>query len=122
MEYNLQRFLDAQQYYYDIAKYELSQGKKEEHYMWFMFPQIKGLGHSYKATYYAIENIEEAQLYLQNPILKARMNELLDILIGLPCNNAYQIFGVPDNMKLQSSMTLFKAALRDVPKCALANM
>ncbi|MFQ6724435.1 MAG: DUF1810 domain-containing protein [Clostridia bacterium] len=110
MEYNLQRFLDAQQRYYDIAKYELSQGEKESHYMWFMFPQIKGLGYSFNANYYAINDIDEARLYLQNPILKSHMNEVLDILLDLQCNNAYMIFGTPDDMKLKSSMTLFKIA------------
>lgn len=110
MEYDLQRFLYAQQYYYDTAKRELSQGKKEEHYMWFMFPQIQGLGYSYNATYYAINNIDEARQYMQNSILREHMNELLDILLNLPCDNAYQIFGTPDDMKLKSSMTLFKLA------------
>ena len=110
MKYNLQRFMDAQQEYYEIAKSELRNGKKESHYMWFMFPQIKGLGHSPMAEYYAIADINEARLYLQNPILKSHMNELLDILLNLPCNDAYQIFGTPDDMKLKSSMTLFKLA------------
>lgn len=110
MEYDFQRFLDAQQCYYDTAKYELSQGKKESHYMWFMFPQIKFLGVSFKSVYYAINNIEEARQYLQNSILKSHMNELLDILLGLPCDDAHEIFGSPDDLKLKSSMTLFKIA------------
>lgn len=110
MEYDFQRFLKAQQYYYDTAKYELSQGKKESHYMWFMFPQIQGLGNSYNAIYYAISNIDEARQYMQNSILREHMNELLDILINLDCNNAYQIFGTPDDIKFKSSMTLFKQA------------
>ena len=108
MKYNLQRFIDAQQEYYEIAKSELTAGEKQSHYMWFMFPQIKGLGHSDMAEYYAIADIDEARLYLQNPILSEHMNNLLDILIDLPCDNAYQIFGTPDDIKLKSSMTLFK--------------
>lgn len=108
MKYNLQRFIDAQQEYYEIAKSELTAGEKQSHYMWFMFPQIKGLGHSPMAEYYAIADINEARLYLQNPILSEHMNNLLDILIDLPCDNAYQIFGTPDDIKLKSSMTLFK--------------
>ena len=108
MKYNLQRFIDAQQEYYEIAKSELTAGEKQSHYMWFMFPQIQGLGHSAMAEYYAIADIDEARLYLQNPILSEHMNNLLDILIDLPCDNAYQIFGTPDDIKLKSSMTLFK--------------
>lgn len=108
MKYNLQRFIDAQQEYYEIAKSELTAGEKQSHYMWFMFPQIKGLGHSAMAEYYAIADIDEARLYLRNPILSEHMNNLLDILIDLPCDNAYQIFGTPDDIKLKSSMTLFK--------------
>ena len=110
MEYDFQRFIEAQQEYYEIAKRELSNGKKEGHYMWFMFPQIKLLGVSFKSVYYAINNIEEARQYLQNPILKAHMNELLDILLDLPCDNVHEIFGTPDDLKLKSSMTLFKIA------------
>ena len=110
MKYNLQRFIDAQQEYYEIAKNELTAGEKQSHYMWFMFPQIQGLGYSAMAEYYAIVDIDEARLYLQNPILNERMNILLDILIDLTCDNAYQIFGTPDDMKLKSSMTLFKLA------------
>ena len=108
MKYNLQRFIDAQQEYYEIAKSELTAGEKQSHYMWFMFPQIQDLGHSPMAEYYAIADIDEARLYLQNPILSEHMNNLLDILIDLPCDNAYQIFGTPDDIKLKSSMTLFK--------------
>ncbi|MBQ8522032.1 MAG: DUF1810 domain-containing protein [Clostridia bacterium] len=110
MKYNLQRFIDAQREYYEIAKSELTAGEKQSHYMWFVFPQIKGLGHSTMAKYYAIADIDEARLYMQNSILREHMNELLDILLNLPCDNAHQIFGTPDDIKLKSSMTLFKAA------------
>jgi len=110
MKYDFQRFIEAQQEYYEIAKRELSNGKKESHYMWFMFPQIKGLGDSYNSVYYAINNIDEARQYMQNPILKSRMNELLDILLNLPCDDASKILGYPDDIKLKSSITLFKMA------------
>ena len=110
MKYNLQRFIDAQREYHEIAKSELTAGEKQSHYMWFVFPQIKGLGRSAMAEYYAITDIDEARLYMQNSILREHMNELLDILLNLPCDNAYQIFGTPDDIKLKSSMTLFKLA------------
>ena len=110
MKYNLQRFIDAQQEYYEIAKSELSNGKKESHYMWFIFPQIQGLGHSPMAEYYAIADIDEARQYLQNSTLKSNMEELINILLNLESDNAEDIFGFPDDMKLKSSMTLFKLA------------
>ena len=113
MKYDLQRFLDAQKYMYDVAKRELSHGKKYSHYMWFMFPQIRGLGCSEKAQYYGIESLEEAQEYLKHPILRIRLEELIQILLNLDCDDAYQIFDSPDDMKLKSSMTLFKLAEPD---------
>lgn len=109
MNYNLERFIIAQQDWYDIAKEELSNGKKESDYMWFMFPQIKGLGISDKAKYYGIKDLNEAKAYLQNPILSYHLEELLNILLTLKVS-AYEIFGSPDDKKLKSCLTLFKLA------------
>jgi len=109
MNYNLERFIIAHQDWYDIAKEELSNGKKESDYMWFIFPQLKDLGLSDKAKYYGIKDINEAKAYLQNPILSYHMEELLNILFTLNYS-AYEIFGSPDDIKLKSCLTLFKRA------------
>ncbi len=108
--YNLQKFIDAHNQYYNIAKQELSNGKKQSHYMWFIFPQIKGLGFSPTSKYYAINNLEEAKQYMENDILKSHMEELLNILLNKNSNDAHEIFGSPDDLKLKSSLTLFKIA------------
>ncbi len=113
MKYDLQRFLDTHEEYYDIAKSELSNGKKQSHYMWFIFPQIKGLGVSKVAQYYALQDIEETRLYMQNEVLKTHMEELLNILLGLEKNDPYDIFGETDGMKFKSCLTLFKLANPD---------
>ncbi len=113
MNYDLQRYIDAHDKYYNIAKTELKNGKKQSHYMWFIFPQIQGLGFSKTSKYYAIKNIEEAKAYINNKILKAHMQELLQILLSLNTNDACNIFGEPDNTKLKSCLTLFKYAEPD---------
>ena len=113
MNYDLQRYIDAHDKYYDIAKAELKNGKKQSHYMWFIFPQIQGLGFSEISKYYAIKNIEEAKAYINNKILKAHMQKLLQILLSLDTNDACNIFGEQDNTKLKSCLTLFKYAEPD---------
>jgi uncharacterized protein (DUF1810 family) len=103
----LQRFIDAQHQHYDTALVEITNGRKQSHWMWFIFPQIKGLGSSAMAQKYAIQDIDEATEFLEHPILGRRLIEISSALLHLDTNDAYQVFGNPDNMKLKSSMTLF---------------
>lgn len=111
-ENNLKRFIDAQQTSYKTAFTEIKNGRKRSHWMWFIFPQIQGLGFSETSRFYGIKDIEEAEEYLKHPILGNRLVEISNALLGLQLNNANQIFGSPDDMKLKSCMTLF-AALPD---------
>ena len=105
--YNLKRFIEAQRTDYAMALSEIKRGRKQSHYMWYIFPQILGLGFSSTSKYYAIKNIDEATAYLKNEILGNRLIEICNALLMLETNNAHVIFGSPDNMKLRSSMTLF---------------
>lgn len=105
--YNLQRFTDAQQTDYDIALAEIKKGKKRSHWMWYIFPQIQGLGFSETSKYYAIQNKEEAMAYMRHPVLGSRLIAICQVLLQLAEKNAGNIFGYPDDMKLKSSMTLF---------------
>ena len=104
---NLLRFLEAQQNIYPQVVKELQSGKKATHWMWFIFPQIEGLGHSSTAKYYSIKTIGEATEYLMHPILGKRLLECTDIIAGIENKTADEIFGYPDTMKLRSCMTLF---------------
>ena len=104
---NLERFINAQQYSYKIAYQELQNGYKESHWMWFIFPQYKGLGYSSTAKYYAIQSKEEALAYAQHPLLGKRLVELSNILLLLESDDASYIMGSPDDLKLKSCMTLF---------------
>lgn len=106
---NLNRFLAAQESDYTIALQEINAGKKRSHWMWYIFPQLKGLGRSETATYYAIQSLTEAQAYLEHPILGARLIAVCDELLQLKTADAHAIFGHPDDLKLKSSMTLFDA-------------
>ncbi|WP_250529500.1 DUF1810 domain-containing protein [Caballeronia sp. ATUFL_F1_KS4A] len=105
--YDLQRFVDAQESVIDDVRAELCAGHKRTHWMWFVFPQIVGLGHSAMAQHYAISSRDEARAYLAHPVLGARLVELTRIVNGLQGRTAGQIFGYPDDMKFHSSMTLF---------------
>ena len=107
---NLERFLGAQQSAYPEALAEIRQGKKRSHWMWFIFPQLRGLGNSTTAWYYGIENLEEAKSYLAHPILGQRLREITAVLLTLQTQNPAEIFGWTDSMKLRSSMTLFYLA------------
>jgi len=106
-QYNLNRFIEAQDNIYEQVLEELSNGKKYRHWMWFIFPQIMGLGRSPTAKLYSIKNKEEAILYLENHILGKRIKECSELLLNIENKTASQIFDFPDNLKLQSSMTLF---------------
>lgn len=106
-QHDLKRFLDAQHNVYRQALSEIKKGRKQSHWMWFIFPQVKGLGYSSNAQYYGIGNREEASAYLQHPVLGARLVEISTALLQLPQHNALTIMGSPDDQKLRSSMTLF---------------
>lgn len=108
--YDLSRFHKAQERDYKTALSEIRSGKKCSHWMWYVFPQIKGLGHSDLADYYGINNLEEAKEYLADPILKGRLTEISSALLTLNSNDAKAVMGVPDNLKLRSCMTLFAIA------------
>ena len=103
----LNRFVEAQETVYPQVLKELRNAKKTTHWMWFIFPQIEGLGHSSTAKYYSIKSIEEAKEYLAHPVLGKRLLECSNILLNINDKSADEIFGYPDNMKLRSSMTLF---------------
>jgi uncharacterized protein (DUF1810 family) len=109
MPHNLQRFITAQQNDYPAALAEIKQGRKRSHWMWYIFPQIAGLGFSETSKYYALKNIDEAQAYLNHPILGSRLIEICTQLLNLSTHSATQIFGTPDDMKLRSCVTLFNA-------------
>lgn len=103
----LDRFLKAQELDYDIALSEMRAGRKRSHWMWYIFPQIKGLGFSSTAQYYAIQNKKEAEEYLAHPVLGKRLLEISEVLLEIKSNDASRVMGYPDDMKLKSSMTLF---------------
>ena len=105
--YNLSRFIDAQETAYPIALDELRAGYKRTHWIWFIFPQLKHLGFSYNSKHFGISGKEEALAYLKNDILGERLREVCDVLLNLPMDDAESIFGRLDSLKLRSSMTLF---------------
>ena len=108
--FNLQRFVDAQESVYPQVLDELRCGKKTSHWMWFIFPQIAGLGHSATAQRYAIASIDEARSYLDHPVLGRRLSECVNVLLDVDGLTAEQIFGGIDALKLRSCLTLFLAA------------
>jgi uncharacterized protein (DUF1810 family) len=110
--YELSRFVSAQAKTYDRALAELRAGRKRSHWMWFVFPQVAGLGHSSMAQRYAIGSLAEARAYLAHPVLGPRLREIAAVVAALPAG-ARDIFGSPDDMKLRSSMTLFRRAAPD---------
>lgn len=110
MKNDLDRFIEAQKNTYNRALQEIKNGQKESHWIWYIFPQIRGLGHSERANYYAIEDIEEATNYLKNPILYARLIEISKALLEVEEKTAIEILGYVDAMKVKSSMTLFHLA------------
>ena len=103
-------FIQAQNMVYPLVIKELSQGEKRTHWMWFIFPQIVGLGHSEMAQRFAIESLSQAREYLQHKILGARLTECAELLLAHPDKSVLEIFGKPDNLKLHSSLTLFALA------------
>lgn len=103
----LSRFIEAQEASYRQALAELRAGRKQSHWMWFIFPQLAGLGHSSTSQYYALKSLDEAQAYLEDPLLGARLKECTETVLGLSGRSANDIFGSIDALKFRSSMTLF---------------
>lgn len=106
-DYNLQRFLDAQQGDYEHALTEVRNGRKYSHWIWYIFPQLKGLGMSYNSQYYGISGKEEAEAYLAHPVLGERLREITSAFLQLKSKTAEEVFGSLDAMKVLSCMTLF---------------
>ncbi len=109
-EFNLERFITAQASHYEAATAELRAGRKSSHWMWFVFPQLKGLGSSAKAKHFGISGLEEAQAYLAHSILGDRLNETTRLMLSHQGRTATDILGYPDDLKFCSCMTLFAAA------------
>lgn len=107
---NFDDFIQAQNAVYSSVVKELSQGKKRTHWMWFIFPQIRGLGYSSMAQRFALDSKAQAQQYLQHKVLGKRLLECAELLLQHPHKSALEIFGMPDNLKLHSSLTLFAVA------------
>lgn len=107
---NLQRFLDAQEGAYSQALEEIQAGRKRSHWIWYIFPQLAGLGVSSAAKYYAIRDLREARDYLAHPVLRGRLLEVSEALLSLKGSDPSRVMGFPDDLKLRSSMTLFLAA------------
>lgn len=106
---SLDRFVKAQEMDYEIALSEIKSGRKRSHWMWYIFPQIQGLGYSSMAQFYAIKDRDEAEQYTKHPILGKRLLEISEELLKLKEDNASRVMGYPDDLKLKSSMTLFYA-------------
>ena len=110
---DLQRFIDAQDPVFDQVCCELLEGRKRGHWMWFVFPQIKGLGHSSVSVRFAISSEKEAEAYLEHPLLAARLRECTRLVLSIRGGPVEEIFGYIDALKFRSSMTLFAHATRD---------
>ncbi|HJU99926.1 MAG TPA: DUF1810 domain-containing protein [Burkholderiaceae bacterium] len=113
--YDLERFKTAQAPVYDTVLRELEQGRKRSHWMWFVFPQLDGLGRSETARYYALSGLDAARAYLADPVLGQRLRTCCTVLCGLPGHDPHAIFGTPDDMKLHSCLTLFALAAPEEP-------
>ena len=113
--FNLHRFVSAQAPVYDTVLAELRRGRKRTHWMWFIFPQLAGLGYSSTSQHYAIQSIDEARHYLSHPLLGRRLVECAEAVRSVTGRSALEIFGPPDDKKLHSSMTLFAALGEEAP-------
>jgi uncharacterized protein (DUF1810 family) len=109
-QFDLRRFVDAQDRVYDAVVGELRSGQKRSHWIWFVFPQLRGLGHSPTAQHYAIASLDEARAYLMHEVLGPRLRECARLVADIDGRSANDIFGWPDNLKVRSSMTLFARA------------
>jgi uncharacterized protein (DUF1810 family) len=119
MPFDLDRFVEQQDRSYDAVLDELRRGRKASHWIWFIFPQIAGLGHSSMSQRYAIASLAEARAYLDHPVLGGRLRECVRLILGVEGRTAEEIFGPIDAMKVRSSMTLFHRAAPDEPEFAL---
>lgn len=107
---DLIRFLDAQERIYPKVVEELTKGRKQTHWMWFIFPQLTGLGHSATAQHYAIHNLNQARRYLDDPILGARLRQAVNLMLNQKAKSASEILDTPDDLKFRSCLTLFRQA------------
>ena len=108
--FDINRFIQAQETTYHYAIQELKEGQKRSHWMWYIFPQLRGLGHSRMSNYYGISGIEEAKAYLESPILNQRLRKVCEAILNLETDDAREVLGGIDSIKLKSSMTLFDLA------------
>jgi len=113
--YNLERFVQAQNPVYSQVCAELAAGLKTSHWIWFVFPQLKGLGHSAIAQHFGVTSKAEAEAYWQHTLLGARLKECAELVLAVEGRTALQIFGAPDDLKFHSSLTLFAQAAPDEP-------
>lgn len=111
--FDLQRFVDAQEPVYEVVLGELRSGRKRSHWIWFVFPQLRGLGRSPTAEQFGISSLEEAGAYLKHDVLGPRLRECARLVAQIDGRSADDIFGWPDNLKVRSSMTLFAHAIDD---------
>ncbi len=117
MDHDLERFVAAQAGVYDAVVRELRAGHKTSHWMWFVFPQIAGLGQSWTSRQYAVASLDEARAYLAHPVLGTRLRECARLVLAAPATSAQDIFSGVDATKLRSSMTLFLRAAPDEALC-----
>jgi len=118
--FDLQRFVAAQEGAIEAARDELRAGRKRSHWMWFVFPQLKGLGVSSTAQFYGIASLAEARAYLAHPLLGPRLRECCALMLAVPGQSAHDILGSPDDLKLRSCLTLFSLAAPQEPVFAQA--
>jgi uncharacterized protein (DUF1810 family) len=109
----LQRFVDAQAGVIEAVRDELRAGRKRSHWMWFVFPQLKGLGASSTARFYGLDSVQEARDYLAHPVLGPRLRECCALMLAVPRKSAHEILGSPDDLKFRSCLTLFSLAAPD---------
>jgi len=119
-DFDLQRFVEAQNPVYDQVMEELQAGRKRSHWMWYVFPQLDGLGHSAMAERYALAGVDEARAYLAHPLLGARLQACVTALLRHSDKSAREVLGSPDHLKLRSCLTLFARAAPDNPLFQLA--
>jgi uncharacterized protein (DUF1810 family) len=112
-QFDLERFLEAQEPAYDTVVGELRSGRKRSHWIWYVFPQLRGLGHSPTAQHYGIASLDEAGAYLAHDVLGPRLRECTRLVLAIDGRSVEEIFGWPDNLKVRSSMTLFARATDD---------
>ncbi len=115
MGFDLDRFKKAQEEDYPYALQEIKAGRKRSHWIWYIFPQLKGLGFSSMSDYYGIDGRAEAQAYIADPLLREHLVEISEALLALESHNPTHVMGYPDDLKLKSSMTLFSEVAPDIP-------